>query len=63
MRKFLSALLIFASVCALAVFGGCSKGDKGGEQGSQYAARVDDWTLSRIDLDKAIESLPDHQKQ
>jgi parvulin-like peptidyl-prolyl isomerase len=63
MRKFLAALFIFASVCALAVFGGCSKGDKGGDQGSENAARVDDWTLSRIDLDKAIESLPDHQKQ
>ncbi len=63
MRKLLAASLIFASVCSLAVFGGCSKGDKGGEQGSKNAARVDDWTLSRIDLDKAIESLPEHQKQ
>jgi parvulin-like peptidyl-prolyl isomerase len=63
MRKFLAASFIFASVCALAVLGGCSKGEEGGEQGSKDAARVDSWTLSRIDLDKAIESLPDHQKQ
>jgi parvulin-like peptidyl-prolyl isomerase len=63
MRKLLAASFIFAALCALAVFGGCSKGDEGKEQGAKYAARVDDWTLTRIDLDKAIESLPEHQKQ
>jgi parvulin-like peptidyl-prolyl isomerase len=63
MRKYLAALFIFAAVCALAVFGGCSKKDKGKEEGAQYAARVGDWTLTRIDLDKAIESLPEHQRQ
>jgi len=63
MRRFMAALFIFAGVCVLAVFGGCSKGDKNKEEASQYAARVNDWTLTRIDLDKAIESLPDHQKQ
>jgi len=62
MKRYLAALFILAAVCALAVFGGCSKEDKG-KGDTQYAARVNDWTMTRIDLDKAIEQLPDHQKQ
>jgi peptidyl-prolyl cis-trans isomerase C len=63
MRKYLAASFLFAGICALAVIGGCSKGEKTTEDAPKYAARVDDWTFSRIDLDKAIESLPEHQKQ
>ena len=64
MAKYLAASVLIVGFCALAVFGGCSKGEKASEEtASKYAAEVGDWNLARVDLDKAIESLPDHQKQ
>jgi parvulin-like peptidyl-prolyl isomerase len=64
MAKYLAASVLIVGFCALAVFGGCSKGEKVSEEtASKYAAEVGDWNLARVDLDKAIESLPDHQKQ
>ena len=64
MAKYFAASVMIVGICALAVFGGCSKGEKVSEEtASKYAAEVGDWNLSRIDLDKAIEGLPDHQKQ
>ena len=55
---------LIVGICALAVFSGCSKGEQVPEEtASKYAAEVGDWNLSRIDLDRAIGSLPDYQQQ
>jgi parvulin-like peptidyl-prolyl isomerase len=63
MKKTFAVSLVVLGICAVALAGGCSK-DKnvaGGED--QLAARVGDWTLTRVELDRAIESLPENQRK
>lgn len=60
----------FAALCLLIIIGamtiavGCSKEEAvSDEEMETLAAKVGDWTLTRVELDELIESLPDHQKQ
>ncbi|UCH85011.1 MAG: peptidyl-prolyl cis-trans isomerase [Candidatus Latescibacterota bacterium] len=63
----MKAKLVFA--CTIGLIGamlfviGCSKdGDVSGDASDELAAEVEDWTLTRAELDEIVESLSDQQK-
>ncbi len=63
MRKLFAVSIVFLGLFVVALAGGCSKGKKAVDDDKKLAARVNDWTLTRLDLDKAIEGIPENQRK
>jgi len=63
MKDRLTAGFLVVVFVAMAFVIGCSgKKETAEEQAAKYAARVDSWKLTRDDLTKLIETLPEHQQ-
>lgn len=63
MRQMLTTVAAVVVLIVMAALSGCSqKKDAAQDEGATYAAKVGSWRMTRDDLDKIIESLPEHQQ-
>jgi len=64
MAKRLAMVLLMAAIGTLVLVVGCSKKHEATEgEAAKYAVKVEDWTMTRQELDQLIQSIPEGQRQ
>ncbi len=64
MAKRLVIVTLIAALGALVLVVGCSKKHKASEEeAAKYAVKVGDWTMTRLELDQLIQTIPESQRQ